>query len=168
MIIYLDMDEVVADWFGHVSKLLNKTWPNNLVRIPLEDWAVLLKHQRVYRDLPLKEGAHDLVRWCQTYVSKNPDCELRFLSAIPSGNDMPWAVQDKVWWAHHYFPGIPVFIGPYSKDKYQHCAPDDILIDDREENILAWIAAGGRAHMYKSWSECKPWLENTLGCPTTI
>jgi hypothetical protein len=78
--------------------------------------------------LPLKEGANELATWCQRYCIKT-GTELRFLTALPSQNDMPWAVQDKVWWAADHFPNIPVFIGPYSGDKWKHCQIGDVLID---------------------------------------
>ena len=163
MIIYLDMDEVVADWFGYVSNALGKTWAQGIERIPREDWDRLKdSNPRVYRDLPLKQDAMELVRWVLTYAHKNPEVEVRFLSAVPAGNDMPWAFQDKVWWAHQYFPGIPVFLGPYSKDKQHHCQPGDILIDDRWSNIESWLAAGGHGHQYKNWPDCKQWLEKLL------
>ncbi len=67
------------------------------------------------------------------------------MTAVPKGNDIQYAFFDKVEWAQKYFPGVPVFFGPYSKDKYQHCKVGDILIDDRISNIEEWRAAGGLA-----------------------
>jgi hypothetical protein len=60
------------------------------------------------------------------------------------------------------FERIPVLFGPYSFDKYKHCTPGDILIDDRTSNCEEWRAAGGHSHIYRSWEECKPWLESVL------
>jgi hypothetical protein len=118
---------------------------------------------RFYRHLPLKENAHDLVQYCRDAVSKGRADGMAFLSALPRNNDMQFAAQDKVWWAHEHFEGIPVFLGPYSYDKWKHCKPGDILIDDRTSNCEEWISAGGRSHIYKTWEACKPWLEHTLG-----
>jgi 5'(3')-deoxyribonucleotidase len=73
------------------------------------------------------------------------DYDLKFLTAVPKGNDVPWAFNDKVQWAQSYFPSIPVFFGPFSKDKHVHCRPGDILIDDRLSNIEEWRAASGIA-----------------------
>jgi hypothetical protein len=73
---------------------------------------------------------------------------------------MPYAAQDKVWWADKHFPGIPVFLGPFSHDKWRHCKnPDDILIDDRHSNCHEWIAAGGIAHVYTTWGNCEAWFK---------
>ncbi len=159
--IYLDMDDVVADWMGYARNYLRKPQWDWGQMLPDTEWRRLKDDQRMYSKLPLKEGAYDLVDWCRTYCKEN-DADLRFLSAIPHNNDMPWAVQDKVFWGQEYFPDIPVFLGPYSHQKFMHCKPGDILIDDRRSNCEEWERAGGRAHIYKTWESCLPWLEMTL------
>lgn len=160
--IYLDMDDVVADWMGYARAYLNRSWQEGEM-LPDTEWRRLKDDQRMYSKLLLREGAVELVDWCRTYC-RQTGSQLRFLSAIPHGNDMPWAVQDKVFWGQQHFPDIPVFLGPYSDQKYMHVrAPGDILIDDRTINCEQWRQAGGRAHIYRTWSACLPWLEQTLG-----
>jgi len=162
MNIYLDMDDVVADWMSHAQEVLKLRWQNG-ERIPQKDWDRLKEDMRFYRNLPLKEGAHELVNWCKDYVSKHPGTGLFFLTALPHDYSVPYAAQDKVWWANDHFPGIPVFLGPFSHDKWRYCKdPEDILIDDRTSNCSEWRSAGGRAHIYRNWPECKAWLEETL------
>ena len=165
MIIYLDMDDVVADWRTAAEEFLQLKFPNGdqWARIPDEKWQELKRNSRFYRDLPLKEDAGQLVDFCLRAKQQDLVEDVRFLSAIPHNNDMPWSIQDKVWWAHKHFSGIPVFLGPYSHDKHDHCQPGDILIDDRTSNCEEWIAAGGHAHIYRNWQACKPWLEQILG-----
>ena len=165
MNIYLDMDDVVADWMGYARAYLKRPKWQEGEMLPDAEWRTLKDDQRMYSKLHLKEGAYDLVDWCRTYC-KETGSGLFFLSAIPHGNDMPWAVQDKVFWGQEYFPDIPVFLGPYSHQKFMHCKPGDILIDDRTSNCQEWERAGGRAHIYRNWIDCKPWLEQTLG--TTV
>ncbi len=161
MNIYLDMDDVVADWMGYAKAYLKMEWqPGEMV--PEKDWRRLKDDQRMYRNLPLKEGAVELVNWCRAYKSKS-GCGLYFLTAVPHNNDVPWSFYDKVLWAQDYFPDIPVFFGPYSYDKWHRCDVNDILIDDRRSNNEEWIAAGGRAHLYREWPECKRWLEQERG-----
>jgi 5'(3')-deoxyribonucleotidase len=162
MNIYLDMDDVVADWMGYARAYLKQPEWKEGEMLPETTWRRLKDDQRMYRNLPLKEGAHDLVNWCRAYKEKS-GCGLFFLSAIPHGNDMPWAIQDKVFWAQEHFPDIPVFLGPYSHDKWVRCQPGDILIDDRRGNNEDWQRQGGRAHLYKKWEDCKLWLEQQLG-----
>lgn len=161
MNIYLDMDDVVADWFGYARVYLDEPLFKDGDILPATTWQKLVDDQRMYSKLPLKEGATELVDWCRNYRDIH-NAGLYFLSAIPKGNDMPWAPQDKVFWAHRYFPDIPVFLGPYSFDKWVRCRPGDVLIDDRISNCQDWIKAGGKAHIYRSWPECKDWLEATL------
>jgi hypothetical protein len=162
MIIYLDMDDVVADWHTAAQEFLRMRWHKENERIPQEDWDKIKMNSHFYRELPLKENAHDLVQFCRDTVSNGLADELRFLSALPRNNDMTWAVWDKVLWAQEHFEGIPVFLGPYSYDKWKHCKPGDILIDDRTSNCEEWIEAGGHAHIYRTWEGCRPWLEQTL------
>ena len=160
--IFLDMDEVVADFTGYAHTVLRGERLTNGYTFPPEQWARLKDNPRMYRDLPLKEGATELVQWCKDYQDKT-NCGLYFLTAMPRNNDMPWAFQDKVFWALDHFPSVPVFFGPRSSEKVDRCkGANSILIDDRKDNCKQWIAAGGRAHQYKNWEECKVWLENEL------
>lgn len=164
MIIYLDMDDVVADWHQAAQEFLQLRWDKEKdERIEQTEWEKIVTNSRFYRDLPLKEGAHELVNYCKQLVADGKAEDLRFLSALPRNNDMPFAIQDKVWWAHEHFPNIPVFLGPYSNDKHHHCEAGDILIDDRTSNCVEWEAAGGFAHIYRTWPACKEWLDKTFG-----
>lgn len=162
MNIYLDMDDVVADWMGYARAYLRMEWQQGEM-VPEKEWRRLKDDQRMYRHLPLKSGAIELVEWCKKYVEKNPDVGLYFLTAVPHNNDVPWAFYDKVLWAQDHFPDIPVFFGPYSHDKWIRCTPGDILIDDRRSNNEEWNRQGGRAHLYTDWPNCKQWLEKELG-----
>ena len=162
--LYLDMDDVVADWYTAAQEFLKFRWSReDNYRIPHDEWVKLKNASRFYRDLPLKENAHDLVDFCRKLKQDGFIKDLAFLSAIPHNNDMPYAIQDKVWWADEHFPGIPVFLGPYSHDKAHHCEKGDILIDDRHTNCEQWEQIGGGiAHVYTDWETCKTWLISTL------
>jgi 5'(3')-deoxyribonucleotidase len=164
MNIYIDMDDVVADWIGFARDFFKDPeldTPGTI--IPQEDWVKLLGEQRMYRDLKVREGAKSLIAWLNWYKIVHTDkVELFFLTAVPHGNDMPYSFMDKVNWAQKHFPNIPVFFGPYSHDKYIRCKPGDILIDDRTSNCEEWRREGGLAHEYRTWEQCKSWLEDTL------
>ena len=160
MNIYLDMDDVVADWMKTAREMVQRNW-NYGERIPDADWKKLQRDQRFYRNLPKKPGADELVQWCLDYKEKT-GCGLFFLTALPHDYTMPYAAGDKVWWAYERYPDIPVFFGPFSTDKWRHCKEGDILIDDRTSNCEEWRNAGGLSHIYKNWEDCKVWLEETL------
>lgn len=169
MNIYLDMDDVVADWIAHAQDFLKLRWDHAAgERIPQHEWDKLKNDSRFYYTLPLKQGANDLVTWCKDYVVTHPGTGLFFLTALPHDYSMPYAAQDKVWWANKHFPGIPVFLGPFSHDKWRHCKPGDVLIDDRHSNCSEWRSAGGFAHEYRTWDQCKVWLEDTLKWQSTL
>jgi hypothetical protein len=161
MKIYLDMDDVVADWMPAARAIVNRNWEYG-ERIPDSDWDKVKAKQRFYRDLPTKSGAHELVAYCQDLLSKGQIKDLNFLTALPHDYSVPFASYDKVLWAQERFSGIPVLFGPFSHDKWQHCEPGDILIDDRTSNCEEWIRAGGRAHVYRQWPECHAWLQEIL------
>lgn len=153
--LYIDMDGVTADFDEFAQRALGLSGTGPAAGIYPEDkWQQLAKEQRMYRDLKKTPYADELVRRCVKFCLAR-DYDYAFLTAVPKGNDVKWAFYDKVEWAQKYFPGIPVFFGPFSKDKHTHCKPGDILIDDRASNIEEWTAAGGIAIFHKD-------LETTL------
>lgn len=132
------MDDVVADFTGYACEVIGYDCRElGLYKYAQTDWEMLRENQRIYRDLKVKKGAAEFVEAC-----KQLD-EVKFLTAVPSGNDVAYAYQDKVAWAAKYFPGVDVFFGPYSKDKVSYAKADAILVDDRKKNITAWRANGG-------------------------
>jgi hypothetical protein len=147
--LYLDMDGVVADFDEYAARTLGV--PPSAGIYPDEVWYKLASNARLYRDLLKTSYADKLVFQCSRYA-KQYGYDLKFLTAVPKGNDVPWAFFDKVIWAQDFFPGIPVMFGPYSKDKHVHCRAGDILIDDRLSNISEWFAAGGTAIHHKDFS----------------
>lgn len=160
MNIYLDMDDVVADWLVFAQDFLKMRWDETKgERIPQADWDRLKENTRFYRDLPLKPGAHELVAYCKELTERTGGT-LQFLTALPHDYSTPFAPMDKVNWGAKHFPGIPVFLGPFSHDKWRYCKnPTDILIDDRHSNCSEWIAAGGIAHVYTTWEKCEAWFK---------
>jgi 5'(3')-deoxyribonucleotidase len=159
--IALDVDMVVADFMGYARKFFGSQLKNG-VKMPPEEWSRLSSNQHLFRDLEVMEGAYELTEWLRNY-QKITDCDLYFLTALPSKNEIKFAAEDKVHWCNKYFPGIPVVIGPYSHDKQLQCTGQHcILIDDRLVNCNEWIESNGRAHQYKNWDDCKIWLEQEL------
>ncbi len=135
--IFLDMDGVVADFDSYAKSILGYSTPGGK-RYPIEDWAKISSNPRFYYELETCKFADVLVNACLELSD-----DVKFLTAIPRANDVPWCFTDKVLWAQERWPTIPVWFGPYSHDKQVHCRPGDVLIDDRDDNIIAWTAAGG-------------------------
>ena len=156
--LYLDMDGVVADFDEYTTRTLG-ILPREIY--PEEIWHKLASNPRLYKDLIPTPYATQLVYTCQQFCNRNK-YDLKFLTAVPKNNDIPWVFNDKVYWARNYFATIPVMFGPYSKDKYHHCQTGDILIDDRLTNIQDWIAAGGIAIHHKNIDTTLQQLSNLL------
>ena len=157
--LYLDMDGVVADFDEYAFRTLGV--PPSEGIYPHDIWQKLATNPRIYRDLKKTPYADNLVNFCQKIANENK-WDLKFLTAVPKGNDVPWAFYDKMTWALFFFPSIPVMFGPYSKDKHHHCRPGDILIDDRRSNIVEWNAAGGLGVLHQNYSNTISEISNIL------
>jgi hypothetical protein len=151
--IYLDMDDVIADFRAYAVKVLHKK--SNNERWNETEWNHLRDNPRMYRDLDKTPEADQLVAACQLLCKQN-NWNLKFLTAVPKNNDIHWAFYDKVLWGLRNYPDIPVMFGPFSQDKHTHCEPGDVLIDDRTSNCEEWRAAGGIAIQHRGD------IENTL------
>lgn len=138
--LYLDLDGVMADFDRYAFQIAGIPPMGGVY--DAEQWAQITADPRLYRDLPKTHYADQLFKYCRDFCRRE-NFRLIFLTAVPKGNDIPWAFYDKVMWCLARYPDVPVHFGPYSVDKYLHCQPGDILIDDRESNITAWQSAGG-------------------------
>lgn len=145
---YLDMDGVVADWDTAAEQFLGVPFRSKPLygeyRVTEAEWDRLRAQDRFYRDLPLMPGCEVLVNLARQYRDRL-GWNLLFLTAVPHNDDQPWAYSDKVLWAQERFSDIPVHFGPHSTDKWRHCQPGDILVDDRGDNCASWTNAGGIA-----------------------
>lgn len=157
--IFLDMDGVVADFNGYAKDLVGYTAPGK--RYPEEDWDKIKANPRLYREIPVIEGSEYFVERVRQLANEN-DMPLKFLSAVPRQNDVGWVFWDKIEWVKTYFPGIPLWFGPYSRDKHVHCVNGDILIDDREDNIQDWTQAGGIGILHTDFITSIQELEEVL------
>lgn len=142
------MDGVVADWDSEIARLLGRPQPRmdpkTYYKNTPAEWNTIKNHHRVYSLLPKMARADELVTIARVYRD-HLDWDLKFLTAVPHADDVPWAFWDKCNWVLKYYPDIPVFFGPHSVDKWRHCRSGDILVDDRPDNCASWLGAGGLA-----------------------
>ena len=138
-VIYLDMDGVVADFNSYTSNLLGREvgWEGR--DLSDEEWKIITSVEHFYLQLPLIPESVKLVELAKQFT----DMEVKFLTAIPRRTTMPSAQEDKRKWLEKYFLGIPMEIGPYSKDKHKWANRGDILVDDKLSNVLEWLQVGG-------------------------
>lgn len=135
--IYVDLDGVLADMESYLWSRYGYNWRKEIEKPNWGSIAVL--DQRIYRDLPIMQGALDLMTYLnETYY------DVEVLTAIPKRALFPEAVNDKRDWVYkHIDPNMKVNFGPYAQDKQYWCKPSDILIDDMEINIEQWRNKGG-------------------------
>lgn len=139
---FVDMDEVVADWFAlartYMPEIINNAsnfqWPDLYALAP-----------NLYRDLPPTKDMHELWDYVKKY---NPV----MLTAIPRRWSWPKVTQHKrEWMAEHIGAHVEVRFGPHAEDKQFHCKkPNDVLIDDNHKNITQWISRGGIGILHTS------------------
>ena len=160
--IYFDLDDVSADFSGYVNRALGTNYHVGET-LRLADWEELRRsHGRLFRDLDIIEGTWNVI---QLLESSQKLHEIAFLTALPFDGQHPWqyAPQDKIEWVQKNFPDTPCFLGPYAHNKYFHCKPGDILVDDKLSNCEEWESAGGVAHLFKTPEVLLDFLNDNLG-----
>lgn len=145
--IFLDLDGVLANWEGAVSKLLNRP---AALGVGDYTWEELYeKNPRLYSDLELMPDAMQL--W--NYVtSSSVVSDVRILTAIPRRMHWPNCTdQKRAWVWEHLGRDVEVLFGPFAWDKQFHCnGIDDVLIDDTLINISQWWNRGGSGILHAS------------------
>lgn len=142
--LYIDMDGVIADFNNTAKQFLNISSNEIINKWSEQDWLKLTKIPHLYRSLRPTELAIPLMTLVKRFQTELKfDCYI--LTAIPSKNDVPDCIHDKILWIQQYFPYMYVRFGPYGKDKHLHCKPGDILVDDRKDICYNWTQAGGLA-----------------------
>lgn len=137
--IHCDMDGVLADFDRFVFENMGRTFEHSSgPGADDEMWNFLRGVDRLYYKLeptPYATLLWETICKCSNYQ--------QVLTAIPRRASVPTAEADKIqWMAERIDPKAVVKIGPYSRDKWKHAKPGDILIDDRADNIAEWIEKG--------------------------
>ena len=133
--LYLDLDGVFADFDQAVINATGKM-PHQLGTIE-QMWESLPK-EGFFEKMPptwFCDWFYDAVR----KVAKNKGWKVKILTAIPMRKSYPNAKVEKTAWVRKHLGRVPVVFGPYSKDKWKHAKPGDILLDDRKQNVLDWL-----------------------------
>ena len=144
--IYVDMDGVLADFFGEWKKLVGKDWRE----IGKDEIEPALKKIRDEEDfwlnIPLTSNAKKLLG-----IIKQVKGNYKILSS-PLANDPKSEPHKREWIEKNldFFPPTEVII---TKDKAKYATNPDgtpnILIDDYGVNIAAWESAGGIGFKHK-------------------
>lgn len=144
------MDGVVADFNGAAQAILQASDQDRIRaeqdgRWRPHEWQQLIRlHPDLYRILPKMPRADSMIDWARRFRDQL-GWQLNMLTALPKDKTVTRAAEDKIAWMAEHYPDISVCFGPYSQDKWRHCRPGDILVDDRADNCRSWTHAGGLA-----------------------
>lgn len=138
--LFIDLDGVLADFdqgfyslFGRLPDRDNPTIP------PQKMWDALRNHENFYGSLSELKGASDFF---ESVMYLKPT----ILTGVPRGG---WAEPQKKQWVKDRWPDVPV-ICTFAVNKYKHCKPGDVLVDDLPKARVNWEKAGGHFILHES------------------
>ena len=138
---FCDMDGVIADFdlqFKNITGYLPKDYEQKFGKKKF--WSVIpTDSTKFWAELEWMPGGKQLWEYIKKY---NP----KLLSA-PSRHDS--SRKGKQQWVDKHLPGVELILKA-AKDKQEYAGPNKILIDDRQDNIDRWNAAGGIGIIYLS------------------
>ena len=131
--LFLDCDGVLADFDRGAEAVLGMHPRRFERRFGLQAfWSRLAGQPDFYAELPLLPDARrffDAVRHLDPII----------LTGCPRGR---WAEAQKIRWAARHFPGTQI-IACMARDKRDHAAPGDVLVDDTLRHRHLWEEMGG-------------------------
>jgi hypothetical protein len=153
--LFLDMDGVIVDFEEGVRKRYNAAWwyPTEW-KIPYEKFSTNFKtfwadlnNEIFWAYLPWTEDGKRVVSLVEP-----------FRPTILTASLLPQATAGKLYWLKKNYPDTMkegqrrVLIANGHEAKQSVAGPGKILIDDNEDNIADWEAAGGAGILYP-----RPW-----------
>ena len=148
MTVYLDMDGVIADFFGGIEELHNVDhWKD----IGSKDKIISsIKYTDFFFHINKFNNTHRLVE----FVKKISNGDWGICSSPLEGDRNNSSFWKRQWLvANNIMPSVEKCIFTYNKHKYAWSPIDglpNILIDDKPENIKKWIDAGGIGIRYQA------------------
>jgi 5'(3')-deoxyribonucleotidase len=144
-IVYVDMDGVIADWEGGVTKVTGIENVGNSHKYDDIIWPKIDTYGKVkfFAELDWMPGGKAL--WA--FVTEN-FLHVKILSCAGGGprNLDDRTAKGKIEWLRHNIPSFPidnVILVNNKHAKQRYSKPGDIIIDDTPIIIQEWIAKGG-------------------------
>lgn len=148
----LDVDNVCADFHSEICKSHGRESPyvnpenfgnfdmDKLWGMSAADFWAPTTNKEWWANLPLMDGAEELVKFCEDKVGRENVC---FLTSPTSGEG---CVDGKIAWIKKYFPKYKrrFLIGPV---KYFCASPSSMLIDDHDKNVNQFRNYDGNAYL---------------------
>jgi len=164
--IYFDMDGVLADFDGMANKLRRPSaefnQPSELLgdeqRAAKQEFYKTIEGTDFFADLAIIPGAIDILDAARRVAGEN----LFILSKAPKAKNFVTGIEyqkqiarQKTEWALKHFgdyfaPARIFIVMDGAKNESVVPTKNDILIDDRPDNIEKWTAGGGAGILYTS------------------
>ena len=143
-LVYLDMDGVLADFFGDWSKISGVSHYKDISNVE-QALQLVRDHPTFWIDLPLLPNARALVK---TVIEKYGEYRICSTPLAGDGRSKP----GKIAWINKHFADMPpaeVVLTHNKAERAQHNGVASILVDDFGSNIDKWKAAGGIGIKYE-------------------
>jgi len=143
-LVYLDMDGVLADFFGDWSKISGVSHYRDIGNVE-QALQLVRDHPTFWIDLPLLPNARALVK---TVIEKYGEYRICSTPLAGDGRSKP----GKIAWINKHFADMPpaeVVLTHNKAERAQHNGVASILVDDFGSNIDKWKAAGGIGIKYE-------------------
>ena len=143
-LVYLDMDGVLADFFGDWSKISGVSHYKDIGNVE-QALQLVRDHPTFWIDLPLLPNARALVK---TVIEKYGEYRICSTPLAGDGRSKP----GKIAWINKHFADMPpaeVVLTHNKAERAQHNGVASILVDDFGTNINKWKAAGGIGIKYE-------------------
>ncbi len=172
MKIYFDMDGVLVNFDTNAAGGANLNHPSEtlspeLKALKTQFWQKIEQNKNFWHDIPVMPRITELLSTAKQYselfvLSKTPGAH-HFVSGQTYVDFV--ANEKRNWIAEHlseFFDANHVIICDGAKGKLIHPTKDDILVDDRKENIDEWISQGGTGVLFKNAIDAKNLLIETI------
>lgn len=145
-LVYVDMDGVLADFFGQVARIHGVSDWREIKRKDEADTRAA-KIPGFFEKLPALPCAHDLIKGVMKIAGTYS------ILSSPLQSDVEKSVKEKSQWIANNLKPYPPQEELFSHTKYRYAKQADgtpnILVDDYPVNIELWEAHGGIGILYK-------------------
>ena len=144
VVIYCDMDQVLADFLGGAEKVIGEPFESNSDRYTKDEMkAMIVAKKDFWHTLPWLEGGRNLWK----VISKIPDTPIHILSAYASW-DPNCKAGKRAWLKKNLKPSPSRIFLVKRAEKQNFAEKNAILIDDHPKNIKEWTSAGGKGVLH--------------------
>jgi len=144
--VYLDMDGVLADFFGAFAKLANVEHWKQMDSQRLHDVLGKIVGSDFFAKLPKTNACDSIIEMIIEFAGS-----YSILSSPLRGDIANSTKHKRVWIMHNLSPQPVKTIIARDKSQYAFLnGIQNILIDDREDNINKWQDAGGYGIKYQA------------------